>query len=298
MQHRTLGRTQFEVSALGWGAAPAAYLATDAADVAHALLDSGVNLVDTAVSYPGSHQFIGEHLAARRGEFVLVSKVHAGPKKDWSPETVKQQVDDALRDLRTDVIDVMLLHTCPIEVLEQDDALGALVDCREAGKIRFAGFSGDNDAAAFACKLPDVAVLETSLNVVDQKNVDDVLPVALAHDVGVIAKRPVANAAWKDLATQQGIYKNYAKAYTDRWAKMKLDPAELGATAADWPELALRFTLALEGVATAIVGTRSAENARANVAFAEKGPLEAAKVKLLRDKFHAAPGSAGWAGQT
>ncbi len=87
---------------------------------------------------------------------------------------------------------------------------GALVEAREAGKIRFCGYSGDNEAAAFACRLPDVAVLETSVNLADQANIDQALRLAKTHDVGVIAKRPIANAAWKDLSEQQGMYQKYA----------------------------------------------------------------------------------------
>ena len=65
------------------------------------------------------------------------------------------------------------------------------------GKIRHAGYSGDNDTAAYAAALPDVAVIETSISIADQANVEAVLQGA-EHNVGVIAKRPIANAAWKD----------------------------------------------------------------------------------------------------
>ena len=77
MNKSKFGRTGLEVSPLGFGAAPAAYLATErqrAASLLNKLLDSGVNVVDTAASYPGSEKFIGEHLSHRRSEFVLISK--------------------------------------------------------------------------------------------------------------------------------------------------------------------------------------------------------------------------------
>ena len=81
MQTRPLGRTGFNVSVLGFGAAPVAYLDTErdrAAQVLKYLLDSGVNLIDTAASYPGSEAFLGEHFAARRDDYVLVTKCGAG----------------------------------------------------------------------------------------------------------------------------------------------------------------------------------------------------------------------------
>src|SRR5204862_2867736 len=123
--------------------------------------------------------------------------------------------------------------------------------------------------------LPDVAVIETSVSIADQRNINLVLPVAREHNLGVLAKRPVANAAWKDVQQQQGLYKNYAKTYTDRLRQMKLDPAPLGFTGpADeaWPELALRFTLSQPGVPSAIIGTTSPDNARKNIGCAGKGP--------------------------
>ena len=307
MLTRTLGRTGFDVSVLGFGAAPVAYLDTErrrAAQVLTYLLDAGVNLIDTAASYPGSEEFLGEFFAARRDDFVLVSKCGAGADEidapAWSERSILHSVDRSLRRLRTDRIDVMLLHTCGLETLQRGEALGALVKARDAGKIRHAGYSGDNDAAAWAAAHPDVAVVETSVNIVDQINIDQVLPLAREHSVGVIAKRPVANAAWKDLGQQPGMYQSYAKEYTERMRKVNIQPRDLGFTApADqaWPEIALRFTLSFTDVHTAIIGTTSLENARRNVEIAAKGPLPEDAVKKIRAAFRTADPSGAWAGQ-
>lgn len=304
----TFGKTGFSVSVLGFGAAPAAYLAAErdaAAAMLHRMLDLGVNLIDTASSYPGSHDFLGERLSSRRRDFVLVSK--CGGKipeiagTPWSPEYIAAQIDLALSKLKTDVIDVMLLHSCDLATLQKGEAIGALAAARDAGKIRFAGYSGDNEAAAYAAAHDDIAVLETSVNIADQRNIDLVLPVCLEHNVGVLAKRPIANAAWKDLATQQGIYKNYAKAYTERLAKLPITPVDLG-YAGDpsqaWPEIALRFTLAQPGLHTAIVGTTSLTNFEKNLAVAAKGPLPSAQVAQLRKAWHTADPEGKWMGQT
>jgi hypothetical protein len=115
----------------------------------------------------------------------------------------------------------------------------------------------------------------------------------------VLAKRPIANSAWRD--TLPGMYANYAKVYVDRLAKLKLDPANLGVGGPPdeaWPELALRFTLSQPGVHTAIIGTTSPDNAAANVAHAAKGPLPAEAVQKIRAAFHAADPEAKWTGQT
>jgi aryl-alcohol dehydrogenase-like predicted oxidoreductase len=308
MEKRLFGKTGFEVSVLGFGAAPAAFLQTEpqqAGKMLNDLLNSGMNVVDTAASYPGSEEFLGNAISHRRGEFVLISK--CGTKQpglegqDWSRDLIRQSVDRSLRLLKTDVIDVMLLHSCDLATLQKGEAIAALVEARQAGKIRFAGYSGDNDAAAWAADHPEFAAIETSVNITDQINIDMVLPRTRANNLGVIAKRPIANAAWKEIEQQEGMYRSYARVYTERLRQMKLTPAELGfggAPAEVWPEIALRFTLSQEGVHTAIIGTTKPQNAQQNRDIAAKGPLPPRVVEQIRQAFRAADPNGGWRGQT
>lgn len=302
LTHATLGKTGYSISSLGFGAAPVAYLNTErdeALKVLNTLLDQGLNLIDTACSYPGSHAFIGEHLSHRRKDFVLVSKCGGKiPEIDgvmWSPEYIAAQIDLALKLLRTDIIDVMLLHSCDLATLQKGEVIPALAKAREAGKIKFAGYSGDNQAVAWAAGQPDVAVVETSINVTDQNNIDLLLPIATRNHLGVLAKRPVANACWKDASDQRGIYKNYAKSYTDRLGQMKLNASDFGM---DWAELALRFTLSQPGVHCALVGTTNPTNVANNLRYAEKGPLAPDVVAKIRAAFKAADPQGQWPGLT
>jgi aryl-alcohol dehydrogenase-like predicted oxidoreductase len=308
MDKQPFGKTGFSVSPLGFGGAPVGYLKTDqdrVARILNLLLDAGVNLIDTAASYPGSETLIGKTIGHRRAEFVLVSKCGSTlpdvPGEAWSKQLILGTVDRALRQLKTDRLDVMLLHSCDLATLMKGEAVAALAQAREAGKIRFAGYSGDNEAAAYAAGLPDIAVIETSVNIADQRNLDTVLPLCRKNNLGVLAKRPIANAAWKDASEQPGIYGNYASEYHSRLKTMKLDPAELG-FAGDprqaWSELALRFTLSHPGVHCAIIGTTNPENARANIAGAEKGPLPAVVVEKIRQAFRASDPQGKWSGQT
>jgi aryl-alcohol dehydrogenase-like predicted oxidoreductase len=309
MELREFDKTGLKLSALGFGGAPVGYLETDRRQVTkvlNTLLDRGVNLIDTAASYRGSEEAIGEVIGHRREEYVLVSK--CGQAFDdiegaaWSALAIEQTLDRALRRLKTDYIDVMLLHSCSLEILKKGEALDALVKAREAGKIRFVGYSGDNEAAVHAAGLDDVAVIETSISICDQANIDTVLPLARCNSVGILAKRPIANAAWKDASEQRGIYVNYAKTYSERLAKMAIAPADLGfpgEVGAAWSEIALRFTVSQPGVTTAIVGTTNTTNLERNVEALSKGALPENVVAALRQAFWQAEAAAGepWPGQ-
>jgi aryl-alcohol dehydrogenase-like predicted oxidoreductase len=302
------GRTGLSVSSLGFGAAPVGFLKTEQDQVARILnflLDHGVNVIDTATMYEGSEEAIGQAVGHRRKEYVLITK--CGTRTDefpdpvWSPALITKTVDRALRRLRTDIIDVMLLHSCDLATLTEGSALTALAKAKSAGKIRHAGYSGDNEAAAYAAGLPEIDAIETSVSIADQVNIDSVLPVAKKHNVGVIAKRPIANAAWKSSSQQPGLYGSYAQEYHHRLIKMGIVPEMLGvigAPATAWPELALRFTLSQPGVHTAIIGTTNPVNAQANLKAAAKGALPAEAVEKIREAFRRARGGDPWPGQT
>jgi aryl-alcohol dehydrogenase-like predicted oxidoreductase len=307
MQRRPFGRTGLTVSPLGFGAAPVGLLKIEQGRIAtilNQLLDAGVNLIDTAANYAGSEEAIGKAISHRRKEFVLVSKCGQEfadlPGKAWSAEVITATINRSLKRLKTDRLDVMLLHSCDLETFQRGEALGALVKAREAGKIRFAGYSGDNEAVAAAAAHPEVAVVETSINITDQANIDGLLPLARKHNVGVIAKRPVANVAWKPLESQPGFYKDYAKSYHERFKAMglKLEDLGLNPPASDCLEVALRFTLSMDGVHTAIIGTTNPENAKRNVEVAEMPPLSTETIRKIREAFAAAEKKSGekWPG--
>ncbi len=310
MEKVPFGNTGLQVTRLGFGAAPIGYLNTELEKV-HRLvdevLDAGINVIDTAACYPGSEQVLGNTVSDRRDEFVLISKCgHVAGElqgEPFTPSLITDSIDQSLRRLQTDHIDVMLLHSCGRDVLEQGDALAALQKARDAGKVRHIGYSGDNDAAAYAANLDAVEVIELSVNMVDQHNIDAVLPTCEKRNLGVIAKRPLANAAWKPLDSQPGIYKNYASTYTQRFGQMEITPHDLGFRGypdVEWPEIALRFTLTAPGVHTAIAGTTSQVNTHANIAAAEKRPLPEDVYGQLRDAFKQAQNASGetWYGQT
>jgi aryl-alcohol dehydrogenase-like predicted oxidoreductase len=306
MENRTFGKTGLPVSVLGFGGAPIGFLETEQNEVAailNFLLDQGVNLIDTAAMYQGSEEAIGKAISHRRKEYIMVSKCPNSLTEPWTADAITRSIDRSLQRLNTDHVDIMLLHSCDLLTLKQGEALQALIQARDAGKIRFAAYSGDNEAASHACLMPDIAVIETSVNICDQANIDKVLPAAQKHSVGVIVKRPIANAAWKKLSDQPGMYSGYAKTYTERLAAMNITPADLG-FAGDlnqaWPEIAIRFTLSQPGVHTAIIGSTNRQHVQANIDAVARGPLPPDVIDKLRSAFQKAQTAAGtrWTGQT
>jgi len=312
-ERRTFGRTDLDVSPLGFGGAPIGVLDSghkQTTAVLNLLLDQGANLIDTAACYYGSEEGIGNAVAGRRDEFVLVSKCgHTvekdDPRTNFSSEVIRESIDRSLTRLQTDRLDVILIHSCSLDVLKEGSAIDAVVEARDAGKVRHVGYSGDNEAAAWACVHPEIAVLQTSISICDQANIESALPLAIRNNVGVMAKRPIANAAWKTQSQQYERYYNYAKPYHERFEAMGLTHEMLGEFDFDlsrregdlWAEVALRFTLSIEGVHVAIVGTTQREHVLSNLEYASRGRLAEELVEAIRKKFRTA-NDGSWKGLT
>jgi aryl-alcohol dehydrogenase-like predicted oxidoreductase len=292
MERRPLGRTGLQVSALGFGAGPvgdAALSEADAAALLHGVLDAGVNVIDTAPSYGLSEERIGRHLQGRRQEFVLSAKCGYGVPgvEDWTGPCITQGIDLALRRMRTDVIDVMHFHSCPVDVLERPGVVDALTRAVEQGKVRVAAYSGDNHALEHALNKGRFGSVQVSVNLFDQRAIDWGVARARERGVGVIAKRPLGNAPWR-FWERPGAHD--VALYWDRMRQMALDPHGL-----DWSELALRFAAFVPGVASCIVGTTRLENLQRNVRALEHGPLAPELVAQIRDAFRR--NDHGWDGQ-
>jgi len=257
----------------------------------HGALDLGIMLFDTARSYGLSEERIGRALAGRRGSFVLSTKVgyDMAPHPDWTGACVAAGVEAARGRLRCEVIDIVHLHSCSRELLERGEVVGALEDAVRAGAVRLAGYSGDGEAAAFAVESGRFAALETSVNVVDQAALAGVAPAAAERGMVVIAKRPLANGAWRwaPPGTAPPGAPDAAE-YTRRFRVRDLDEIRDGL---EWAELAIRFAAFASGVTCAVVGTSSLAHLEAAAAAVARGPLPEPQVEALRAAF-----PPGWPG--
>lgn len=283
MQTRDFGSTGLVVSTLGLGAGQVGDGSLDEAEAGRVLnraLDLGVTLVDTAGCYGVSEQRIGRHLAHRRDEFVLSTKCGHGVDgyPDWTPECVRAGVERSLQRLRTDHLDIVHLHSCDASQLADGSLADALEELVTEGKVRVAAYSGENAALTTAIASGRFASVETSVNIADQWSLHNALPGAAARGLGVIAKRPIANAAWKYDRRPDGVY---GEVYWDRLQ-------QLGYQLGDDPlGFALRFTAHAPGVGSAIMGTSKVANLEAAVQAVEQGPLADDQLQAVAERWNA-----------
>ena len=173
-------------------------------------LDAGLNVIDTAECYINSEELIGQAVAARRSEYFLFTKCgHDKEGDNWNPNKMAEQIDRSLRRLKTDRVDLLQLHSCTEEQLRQGDVIEVVTRARDAGKTRFIGYSGDSRAALYAVECGVFDTLQISVNIADQEGIDLAIPAAQVKGMGVIAKRPIANAVWKHATKPDAYHRSY-----------------------------------------------------------------------------------------
>src|SRR5258708_23685454 len=166
---------------------------------------------------------------------------------NWSRDSILQSIERSLQRLKTDNIDIVQLHSCSESKLRNGEAIAALQTAREKGYTRYIGYSGDSRAAHYAVECGTFDTLQTSISIADQEAIELTLPLAREKNMGVIAKRPIANAAWKE---PHKPIESYHHVYWDRLRKLHYDFIEQGPVEQSIA-LALRFTLTVPGVQTA-----------------------------------------------
>lgn len=304
MEKRRLGQTDMDVSVLGFGGAEIGFEDASVATVRTLLegaLDAGLNVIDTAECYRGSEELIGQAASHRRKDFYLFTKCgHPNGFEsgaNWSPKSILESIGRSLQRLRTDHLDIVHLHSCSESILRDGDAIAALQTARDRGYIRYLGYSGDGQTALYAVECGAFDTLQTSINIADQEAIDLTLPRARERQMGVIAKRPIANAAWR---TGQKPIDSYQHEYWQRLSTLDfefLDHVDQPANLATTISIALRFTLGLPGVHCAIVGTKKPDRWKENAKMLEADPLSESEFQAIRARWEdVAPRS--WIGQT
>jgi len=287
MEKRKFGKTEMEVSVLGFGGAEIGFnpqqTQEDVNQLLNSALDAGLNLIDTAAGYLKSEQMIGEAVGKRRKEFYLVTKCGAldgFTRSDWSVKGILATIETSLRDLKTDYLDIALLHSCDSEILKRGEAIEGLQRAQEKGYTRYIGYSGDNEDAKFAIETDVFDSLQTSVSIADQTPIDTNIKLAAEKNIGVIAKRPIANAVWRH-DSKPG--ESYHHEYWDRIQKLKFDFLNKGLEEAT--ATALRFTLSIPGVNTMIVGTTKPNRWQENAKYVSEGELSNEEFQAIRNRW-------------
>lgn len=303
VEYRRLGRTDLQVSVVGFGGLTIGLAGTGQQRVTRLLneaLDNGLNIIDTAECYGHpdmnhSEMLIGKAIGSRRDEYVLCTKVghengHFGQGDDWSTPSLLRTIDRSLSRLGTDRLDIVHLHGCNVELLRAGEVIEALRQAREAGKIRFLGYSGSGERVRYALQSDAFDVVQLTLNVFEQNAIDDLLPLAEERDAGVIAKRPIGNAVWRyPERPEWGWYAEYwdliePLSYPFFEGDALTDPGPDGAAG-----MALRFVTSTPGLHTAIVGTTSPGRWTQNNGNVAAGPLSPEQYQSIRANWHALP---------
>jgi len=302
METRILGNTGMEVSRLGIGLSAIGFEETfdtikTVEVVLKAALDEGITFFDTAECYFYSEEMVGQSISDRRSEFRLATKCGhpAGLQEsgeydiDWSIEGILLTLDRSLKRLKTDYVDLLQLHSCSVEILEQGDVIAALTKARDAGKTRFIGYSGDNEAAQWAVDSGHFDTLQTSFNLADQRPRNGLLQRAKQNGLGVIAKRPIANTAWGSLTSPTALKKHTPEYGDEYWRRTQamaaLGPIDIPLN--DRILMSLGFVMAHEEIDTAIVGTRNPEHLKSNIdLFNSKLPIDRSIVTELYRRWN------------
>jgi len=303
MQYRPLGNSGLTVSALSLGtvALGLAYgIAPDKAQVngqgrnapptlsestrlIHQAIDAGINFIDTARGYGRSEEVLGHALQDRRDKVILATKVSGYDPQgkllqgDSLRQHMEESIATSLRLLRTDTIDLLMLHSAPVELLQDGEAIQLLAQFKQKGLARTIG------ASTYGSKAPRLAIklgldaLQVAYNILDQRLADEILPLAEAKGVGIIVRSiflkgaltPKVNNLPDHLAAlkqQSDKVKAYAQTMTPPQTRI---------------ELALSFVLSQPNIATALVGVRNESELAASLKAASEPPLADEVLKRL-----------------
>ena len=282
---RTLGRTGLEVTTLGYGAMSLddrfgrTVTAEEASTVLNAVLDAGINFIDTSPDYGPSEEFIGQSIAHRRSEYVLATKVGCLVDVDegatghvFTPRNITAAVEQSLRRMRTDHLDVVQFHGSPSrEVLEQNGAIEVLEGLRRDGKIRFIGSSGTHPNVEGQLAMGVFDEFQVPYSALQREH-EQIITAAARAGAGTVIRGGVARGgpdeekAW-DVRRLPEVPPERPRA---TWEHANLDELLDGMSRM---EFMLRFTLSHPDLHTTIVGTANLDHLAANCAVARLGPL-------------------------
>jgi aryl-alcohol dehydrogenase-like predicted oxidoreductase len=292
---RRLGKTGEDVTILGFGAMELRgggrgpeITEEQAETVLNAVLDNGINFIDTSIDYGRSEELIGKFISHRRDEYFLASKcgcVVNGQQGEHihTAENIRKGVENSLRLLKTDHLDLVQFHrSLTKDEFEADGALQEVLKLRDEGKVRFVGVSGTLPNLVEQIDMDVFAAFQIPYSALQREH-EDVITRAAETNHGTIIRGGVARGAPTDW--NRVYYMVPAETMKDRWEVARLDELLDGMSRM---EFMLRFTLSHPGLTTTIVGTKNPDHLKDNIEAAMKGPLPDSVLAEAKNRLDAA----------
>jgi aryl-alcohol dehydrogenase-like predicted oxidoreductase len=286
MEYRILGRTTLSVSTLGFGALEIGrnwpYWRQDNDDfsrpdetqsiaLVHTALDHGVNFFDTAPAYQDSEELLGKAFKGIRKEVIIGTKCGEwfdgkNSVYDYSYGETRKFIENSLRLLQTDYIDLLQIHSANADVIRSGETLRAMKEAQQAGKVRYIGLSTDDtETALLAIHSGEYDTIQVSYNALNMDFAKKVFPLAKERNIGVIVKDGMAkgklSAKYTDLSSDAERRRIAALDALSRKYSLSLS------------ELAVRFVITNPAVSSVIIGTKETKHFLANVSAVHNGVL-------------------------
>jgi aryl-alcohol dehydrogenase-like predicted oxidoreductase len=312
MEYRRLGRTDMSVSAISFGAwaiggSWGPVNDDESMRALHSAVDAGVNFIDTADVYGDGHS---ERLVARlrreRPRDTIWVATKAGRKlpqqvsEGYSRENLTKWVDESLRNLQMNAIDLLQLHCPPTDLYDRPEVFGILDDLVRAGKLRYYGVSVESvDEALAALRYPNVQTVQIIFNMFRLKPAERFFPAAQQRQVGILARVPLASGLLtgklrRDTTFAPDDHRHFNRQgeMFDKGETLSGVPYEAGLDAVDelhplvlpgatLAQMALRWILMFDAVTCAIPGARNECQARENAEAVRLPPLTAEQMALV-----------------
>lgn len=259
-------------------------------------LEYGINFFDTSNSYNQgrSEAILGEVLASHPERTYVATKVgfppitNDGTKREYSAKTILAEVENSLRRLRRDTIDLYMLHSPTVRQLETDDWATAIDKLKEQGKIRFFGISTQDHASGIWAIRHGAEFLQIEYHLLDWSAEDELLPLAQERNAGIMVRMPLARGllAGKFPVGQAIPPEQQWRRPTGDLLQQRLQRVEqlrfLEREGQTLAQAAIRYVLRHPAVHCAIPGARTVPQLEANAAAAD-GDLTDEELQRIKD---------------
>jgi len=305
VKYRTLGRTGLRVSEVGFGAWAIggnahgnSYGPTDDETSKQAIyraLALGCNFFDTAdvYGYGHSEELLGQTLG-RRDDVFIATKVGGNfykgrTRMDFTPQYIRFAVEESLKRLRRDTIDLYQLHNPPLGMIQEGRVFQVMEELKQEGKIRFYGvsiFQPEEGLQAMRQGRPDT--LQVVYNMVSQEPAWELFPCAQGKGVGIIAREPLRNGFLTGKYTEEtsfvpgDIRHGFPRPYIRALAMIGQGLRQVARRDRTVAQTALRFVLNNEAVSVVIPGCKTSAQVEENMGASEASPLTAGDLAQMQ----------------